>query len=220
MKIAVLGGSFNPIHIGHLTLADEVCVSLGYDKVLFVPTFIPPHKKMSGEVEASRRAQMVKLACSLDERFELETCEIDRGGVSYTFDTITHLEEKYKDVLTDRIGLIMGRDLFSGFHLWQHADLIAEKCTLILAERPYQKEDSAFSNSAVGGYAEYEDSLKKSFDISSDSLFKNAVALENEPLTVSSTNIRMRVAKKMGFQYLVPPGVFKYIVSEKLYEAK
>jgi nicotinate-nucleotide adenylyltransferase len=148
LKVAVFGGTFNPLHIGHAMLADTIVRELGYDKVLFVPAFIPPHKQPKDSVSAEHRAKMVEIACSKDSRFELETCEIDRGGVSYTFDTICSLEKKYQSVLEGKIGLIMGRDLFSGFHLWHNAQLIAEKCTLILAERPYQKEDKKFSPSA------------------------------------------------------------------------
>ena len=99
MKIAVLGGSFNPIHVGHLVLADEVCSTLGYDRVLFIPAFVPPHKEMTGGFSARDRLEMTRLACEGDERFETESCEIDRGGVSYTYDTICYLEEKYSSEL-------------------------------------------------------------------------------------------------------------------------
>lgn len=215
MKIAVLGGSFNPIHAGHMMLADDVCTSLGYDKVLFVPAFIPPHKQPKDSVSAEHRAKMVEIACSKDSRFELETCEIDRGGVSYTFDTICSLEKKYQSVLEGKIGLIMGRDLFSGFHLWHNAQLIAEKCTLILAERPYQKEDKKFSPSAKGEYAKLNSS--EFFDIKSEPLFANAVILKNEAVSISSSNIRKRAADGSGIKYLVPDGVFEYIFENGLY---
>ena len=121
MKVAVLGGSFNPVHIGHLALADEICVSLGYDKVLFVPVFSPPHKTMNEALPPEKRTEMVELACQDDPRFKMEPCEIQRGGVSYTYDTICFIEEKYKP---EKIGLVIGRDLFSTFHLWKNAALL------------------------------------------------------------------------------------------------
>lgn len=215
MKIAVLGGSFNPIHVGHLMLADDVCSSLGYDKVLFVPVFIPPHKQPKDSVSAEHRVKMVEIACSNDSRFELEPCEIERGGVSYTFDTICHLEKKYESVLEGKIGLIMGRDLFSGFHLWHKADLLAEKCTLILAERPYKKEDEKFSPSAKGEYANLDQT--KEFDVKSEPLFEHAIVLKNEAVSISSSNIRKRAAEGSGIKYLVPDGVFEYIFENGLY---
>lgn len=217
MKIAVLGGSFNPIHIGHLALADEICVSLGYDKVLFVPVFSPPHKNMNGALPPEKRAKMVELACQDDPRFEIEPCEIQRGGISYTYDTVCFIEEKYKP---EKIGLVIGRDLFSTFHLWNNVSLLVEKCELILAERPFQTEDKNFKNKATGKYSQADDCAEKEFRIEDEPLFKNAVFLKNEPLAVSSTSIRFRAANKMAFQYLVPSKVFKYIIDGNLYGSK
>ena len=88
MKIAILGGSFNPIHIGHCMLAESVIKDLGYDKVLFVPTNLPPHKMLNNAPSAQERFNMVKAFCDTNSRFDAESCEIDRGGVSYTFDTL------------------------------------------------------------------------------------------------------------------------------------
>ena len=142
LKIAVLGGSFNPIHIGHLALADEVCISLHYDKVIFVPSLNSPHKEMNCALPAKERLKMVKLACKNDRRFIVEDCEILRGGVSYTYQTLEFLEKKYKNVLSEKLGLILGSDLFSGFHLWKNAEEISEKANLILAKRPKESQET------------------------------------------------------------------------------
>ncbi len=209
MKIAILGGSFNPIHLGHLAVADEVCTSLGYEKVLFVPSFVPPHKQMNNQISAYDRAKMVELACEDDERFELEDCEIQRGGTSWTYDTICFLEKKYSP--KEKIGLIIGTDLFSTFHLWNHAKELSEKCQLILAERPFQNQNKDFQNKALGKYAEFENQKQdKTF-------FKDAIILNNKMLPISSTEIRERVMKKSAFRYLVPSKVFKYIIKGNLY---
>lgn len=207
MKIAVLGGTFNPIHVGHLVLADEVCSVLGYDRVLFVPAFVPPHKEMNGGFSAQDRLEMTRLACLDDDRFEAEACEIDRGGVSYTYDTICHLEEKYSSVLEGKIGLIMGSDLLSGFHLWHRAEELSEKCRLILALRPDSDLHSSSSNKAKGDYA----NLDSNFDPSKEKLFRNAVHVSNPLLDISSTEIRTRIADGRSIRYLVPSSVFKYI---------
>ena len=216
MKIAVLGGTFNPIHTGHLALADEVA-SLGYDRILFVPTGIAPHKEMAFEVGPEVRAAMVDLAVEDDSRFFLEKCEVERGGTSYTWDTICFLEKKYSGVLEGKIGLVIGRDQFATFHLWKNAGELSEKCTIILGDRPVQKEDENFSNKAKGDYAAYSETSGSCFDPKSEPLFKDAVFLSNELLSVSSTEIRARAAGKKPFRYLVPEKVFKYIVDGNIY---
>lgn len=217
MKIAVFGGSFNPIHIGHLALADEVCRSLGYDKVLFVPAFHAPHKESACPVSAEVRAAMVGLAVEDDSRFELELCEIERGGTSYTWDTVCHLEKKYGDLLEGNLGLIIGRDQFASFHLWKNADELSRKCTLILGERPLQLEDDAFKNKATGDYGTFTADVQAEFKIQDEPLFKDALFLKNELLAVSSTSIRSRAARGQAYRYLVPEKVFKYINDGNLY---
>ncbi len=217
MKIAILGGSFNPIHIGHLALADEVCEGLGYDKVLFIPTFKAPHKEARDEVRAEDRLAMVRLACEGDGRFEAESCEIDRGGVSYTWDTVSFLEEKYASVLEGKIGLVMGDDLLPGFHLWKNAEALAQKCQLILARRPMTYESRAHANRPHGVYAEAALASNLDYDSSKDPLFASALRLSNAVIPLSSTDIRTRVGEGGGFKYLVPSSVFRYIKEGRLY---
>ncbi|MCH5291919.1 MAG: nicotinate (nicotinamide) nucleotide adenylyltransferase [Treponema sp.] len=219
MKLAVLGGSFNPIHIGHLALADDVCSSLGYDKVLFVPTGTPVHKEMNGAIPADKRLAMVRAACRGDRRFVAEACEIKRGGLSYTWDTVIFLQEKYRSTLTGKIGLIIGEDLLSEFHLWNHAPDLAQLCTLILARRPSLSKKSeavlAHENRPIGEYGKIDAS--RTFSISDEPLFANAVCIENPFLAISSTDIRARIASGKSWRYLVPPAVFRYIVNGGLY---
>ncbi len=214
MKIAVLGGSFNPIHIGHLALADEVCSSLGYDKILFVPTYNPPHKELNEFVDPYVRLEMVRLACSSDERFEAEGCEIERKGISYTYDTICYLEEKYKGVLDGKIGFIMGDDLLAGFHLWHRAEELSRKCQLILARRPFGEENSSHKNKAKG---QYDSINRKCFDLTQEALFEASLKVDNPSLTISSTDIRYRISSGRSFKYLVSAEVFKYIKDKGLY---
>lgn len=216
MRAAVLGGSFNPLHIGHLALADEVCVELGYDTVFFVPTFSPPHKEMQGALPPEQRLRLVQLACAPDPRFRAESCEIDRGGTSYTYDTVLHLERQYAPCLEAPLGLVLGDDLLPGFHLWYRAAELAARCRLVLARRPFMEEHGA-SNKAVGAYAAASYAENRDFDISAEPLLKDSVRLANPPLPVSSTDIRARIAQGKGFRYLVPEPVFKYIKEGNLY---
>jgi len=209
VKIAVLGGSFNPPHVAHLILADAVCKELGYDKILFIPTFLPPHKEMSGAASAKDRLAMVKKLVKHDKRFLAESCEIDRKGLSYTWDTICYLEKKYAGRLTGKIGLIMGDDLAADYGKWNHAAEMAEKCQLILASRPEEKEDEKFCNKPVGAYAEKTPETHISH-------FPH-VKVANPQIILSSTDIRSRIGKGLSWRYLVSDDVFYYIVKRKLY---
>ncbi len=195
MKIAVLGGTFNPIHIGHLTLAQEAILSLGYERVIFVPAYISPFKQFEYDTTAEQRCDMVSLALQTDNRFDLELCEIQREGVSYTFETIDFLNKKYSKELQQeniplfkKIGLILGSDLVEGFKRWKEADRLASNTSIILAER---------GNPTL---FEYEH-----------------IKLNNALLPVSSTAIRQNIQAGKSWQYLVTPEVYSYINKGNLY---
>lgn len=213
MKIAMLGGSFNPIHIGHLILADSVCKSLGYDKILFVPTANPPHKELSCDVATSDRFEMTRLAVSGDERFEAEGCEIERGGVSYTYDTICFLEQKYASVLTGKIGLVMGEDLIADYDKWYRAPELAQKTDLILAVRPKDSELKAeFQNSPTEKYGK-----KPMQGVNRENFPFPHKIVENPRIELSSSEIRQKIAEDGAWRYLVSERVFEYIIERNLY---
>lgn len=194
MRLAMLGGSFNPIHIGHLLLADEVCHRLGYDKVLFVPVNLPPHKELAGGATSQQRLEMVRLAIAGNRRFEVDTCELERGGISYTYDTISCLKEKYAGQLEGRIGLIMGDDLVDGFEEWGHYQELPELADIILARRIC-----------------WDGTVRKEFPY-------RHLELDNGILPVSSSQIR-RAGNGGGgsWRYLVPESVYCYIIQGNLY---
>jgi len=224
MKIAVLGGSFNPVHIGHLSLADAVCNELGYDKVLFIPTATPPHKKLCADfANAEDRFNMLKEAIADDERFIADRCELDRGGVSYTYDTLLELYERYKDELVGKIGFIMGSDLIAGFHLWHNAEQIARIADLILASRQTgvlnaaKEHTSVEENTPIGDYGKYANLSDEEKEAIRQNFSYPHILLSTPLLPVSSTDIRIGVAKKGCFRYLVPNGVYWYIIKNKLY---
>ena len=213
MKIAVLGGSFNPIHIGHLILADSVCQALGYEKILFVPTAIPPHKEMASAVSAQERLEMVRLAIHGDSRFEAESCEIDRGGVSYSWDTVCFLEQKYASVLTGKIGLIFGEDLVADYDKWYKAEELAQKADLILACRPKDMElKKEFQNSPSGAFGKNPMS-----GVGRENFPYPHKIVENPRIDVSSSEIRQKIAEDGAWRYLVSPPVFEYIMKRNLY---
>ena len=215
MKIAIFGGTFNPVHTGHMLLADSVCKILGYDKVLFVPSFLPPHKFVTQFISVEDRLQMLRLACEDDSRFEVESCEIDRGGISYTWDTVCCIEEKYAkggcgtQILNGKLGLIIGQDLSAEFGKWKNAAQLAEKTDLILAHRP--KEDNLPQNnrgSFTGTFASEE--MLNSFP------YPHKI-IDNPLFSVSSTEIRKKIEKNEDFSGLVPEKVYCYIKQRKLY---
>lgn len=215
MKIAILGGSFNPIHIGHLMLADSVIKELGYDKVIFVPTFIPPHKVINEYIDPVHRFNMVKNACCNNDNFLVSDCEIKREGYSYTYDTVCYLYEKYKNCLTDKIGLIMGQEVANEFEKWHEYKLLSEKVKIIIAKRSNsdcKTEYKNFQNEASNSYKgnNYDESVLSNFKY-------DHVVLDNPILPISSTEVRARIKLHKAWQYLVPKEVFLYIKSNKLY---
>ena len=130
MKIGILGGTFNPPHVGHLILAQEVTDVLGLDKVFFIPTNISPHKK--SEPNASSRFNMVELAVSGNSSFEVLDLELKRGGVSYTIDTIRQLKQENPN---DEFYLIMGSDLANEFSSWKNCREIKKEVKIAVVDR-------------------------------------------------------------------------------------
>ena len=216
MKIALLGGSFNPIHIGHLILADSVCCSLGYDKIVFVPTFRPPHKEMAAAISSEDRLAMVQAAVAGDSRFAVDSCEIDRGGISYTWDTVCFLEEKFADVLTGKLGVIFGEDLVPDYDKWERSRELAERADLILACRPAERVlDPRFCNAPTGKYG--KNPMK---DVDRMNFPYPHKIVENPLVSISSTDIRRKIAMNGSWRYLVSEGVFQYIKKGCLYGYK
>jgi len=136
MKIALLGGTFNPVHNGHLLLGKIVKDKFNYDKIVFVPSYIPAHKEVSGAIKAEERLHMLKLAIEDLEWADYSDCEILRKGISYTFDTLRYMKEYYD--LSEKPGLIIGDDLAESFHSWRNPQIILELADLIVAHRLYE----------------------------------------------------------------------------------
>ncbi|MFH0924296.1 MAG: nicotinate-nucleotide adenylyltransferase [bacterium] len=134
MSIAIYGGTFNPIHYGHLIVADEVRQAFQLDKIIFVPSAIPPHKKYEAIIDPQHRYNMTHLAIASNSHFVASTVELDRGGKSYSIDTIKELKKEYKD--EKDFFFIMGADAFLEISTWKAADKILELCRFIIVSRP------------------------------------------------------------------------------------
>lgn len=188
MKIAVFGGSFNPVHYGHLALAELVQQKLDYDLVIFVPTNKSPLKEAPGGASPEDRLDMLMAALSGNPHFIVDDCEIRRGGLSYTIDTLTDIEHRYQS--EHKLGLIIGDDHLASFHRWKNPELIAKKAELLVASRNYAQ------------IAEFPYPYR---------------AIENPQWFVSSSQIRQRVSISADWTHLVPPQVAAIIKDRGLY---
>ena len=120
-KIAIYGGSFNPIHLGHLLTGYDVIEKLGYDYVLYIPANIPVHKDFKDGIDSKLRLKMVQLAINQYDKFGVSDIEIKRGGLTYTYDTVLELQKRYG--FKEKLGIVFGDDLLSGLHTWKNNTL-------------------------------------------------------------------------------------------------
>ena len=192
MKIAILGGTFDPPHLGHLILADTVITNCNYDKVIFIPAKIPPHKNISGEASNEDRLNMLKLSIENDERFLLDEYELNNDGVSYTINTLNYLYKNYD--IEGKIGLIIGADLIKDFDKWREPKKIAEISNITVVNREDDKNL-------------YKENIDK----------YNINVIMAPRIDISSSLIRNRIKEKKGFRYFVKDKVYDYIVSKNLY---
>lgn len=197
-KIGVFGGTFNPIHKGHLHLAEGYCNALELDKVLFVPTCIPPHKEVDDLLPASNRLEMCALATQDLLKMAVSDVEIRRGGKSYTVDTLRELAQMYPD---DRLYFLMGADMFLTIEEWNGFDEIARTAVLCTASRhegelPSLKEHARKLEQKYGAVCHIE-----------------AIPV----LDISSTQVRDALADGGDVHALVPDAVRDYIYQNGLY---
>lgn len=188
MKLALLGGTFNPLHNGHINLANLIRREFFYDKILFVPSYIPAHKELSGDVPADERLHMLKLSLESLDWAIYSDCEIQRKGVSYTVDTLEYVKEQYD--IEGKPGLVIGDDLATGFKSWRNTNRILELADLIVAHRLYTEE------------------------VSLDFPHKYA---HNEIFTMSSTEIRDKLLSREDIDSVIPAPAARYIIEKGLY---
>ena len=197
MRIGILGGTFNPPHLGHLVCAQEAYIQLSLDRVMLVPARIPPHKSVEDEPGAVHRLEMCRLAIRGDEeRFEVCELEIGREGPSYTVDTLEQLHSRMPD---SELHLILGADIAAGLREWHRPDRVLSLATVAVAERPgTPREQVARALSAVPG-----GERGRFFDM--------------PEIGISSTMLRERARTGESTRYLVPEAVRGYIDQHRLY---
>ncbi len=199
-RIGIIGGSFDPLHLGHLIIAQDAVEHLGLSEVVFIPAAIPPHKQQREQVVAEHRLAMLRLALEADTRFSVSDIEIRRGGVSYSVETIRGLKESRPEA---EWVLIVGSDTLVDLHNWYKIDEVLDLCEVATFLRPGENNLEEIAGKVL--VAEHH--RKR--------LIENIV--ETHLVEISSTEIRMRVAEGRSIRYLVPAEVELYILEHGLY---
>jgi nicotinate-nucleotide adenylyltransferase len=215
-RIGIMGGTFNPVHYGHLAAAEEVRQRLSLDPVLFVPAFIPPHKQEKQRPTAAERREMVQLAIADNPHFDLSDVELERGGTSYTIDTVKSLRSSRSGSL---LFFITGLDSFLDIRTWHQWDQLLGLCSFVVLSRPgyrfsalakldflkqYEEELLSLDGRAIG---------QSRIQTSGYDLYLQLIP----QFDISATNIRTRVREGRSIKYLLPEVVEHYIIKKELY---
>lgn len=196
VKVGLFGGTFDPIHIGHLLLAEHACEALAFDTVWFMPAADPPHKSRQPLATGVQRLEMIRLAIEGNALFHVTDIEMERGGVSYTIDTIEELQRRFPD---HAFSFLMGADMVNYLPKWHRIDELAERINFVGVGRP--------------GTILQLDHLPAHI--------RDQVTMLEVPLfELSSTTIRERVSEDKSIRYRVPDRVHEFIQRNDLYESK
>ena len=195
-KIGIIGGTFNPIHLGHLIIAEKCLEALNLDKILFMPSGNPPHKKnvLNGEI----RGDMIKLAINGNQNFEYSDFELKRTGIIYTADTLSLMKQQNKDY---ELYFILGADSLLQMESWHEPSEIFKLCTVVVTDRDFNRET-------------VRDKIK-SFENKYDA---NIIYVVTPYIDISSSEIRELVNSGKSIKYLVPVDVENYINKNNLYK--
>lgn len=198
MRIGILGGTFNPPHLGHLICGQEAHLQLGLDRVLLIPARIPPHKAIEDEPGPEHRLELCRRAVAGDLRFAVEDLELRRDGPSYTVDTLSELHSRQPE---NELLLIVGGDIAAGLPDWHQAERVLSLAGLAVAARRGTSREQVYSalHRLRGG--------------------ERAHFFDMPRIGVSSTMVRRRVRRGQPIRYLVPDEVVRYIDRHELYKA-
>ena len=198
MKIGLIGGTFDPIHNGHLIIGEYARTALNLDKVIFIPVGIAPHKDNNKITDSAIRVNMINLAIESNPYFAQSFIEVNKHKVAYTIETITSLIDEYPE---DELYFIMGGDSIFEIESWKDSKVLMKLCKFIVLNRGYEAKDNI---------------VKKAKELKS--LYGMKVQVISSPIIeISSTEIRDRIHKNLSIKYLVPESLEDYIKKENIY---
>ncbi|MCE7794178.1 nicotinate-nucleotide adenylyltransferase [Salipaludibacillus sp. CUR1] len=189
-KVGLLGGTFDPPHLGHLIMAEEARLKKKLDEIWWMPNHIPPHKKLASGISEQDRIKLVAKAAELHPAYRLCTLEMERSGPSYTVDTVRLLQKEYSN---KQFYFIMGGDSLNNFHKWYKYDQLKEMIPFIVISRP-------------------------GFLISDADAPSRMTVLDDVSVELSSTYIRKSLKEGAINRFVLPEGVYEYIKENHLYE--
>lgn len=200
-RIGVMGGTFDPVHYGHLVIAEEVRATLHLSEVVFIPAGQPPHKTGHSITETQHRVAMLELALASNPHFRISLMEIERTGPSYTVDTLRTLREHVG--MDMALFFIIGWDSLEELHTWYRAsDILTLVTKLVAVRRPGYEED-----------AEYNKVLEQRLP----GILQHLLVVQAPQLEISATELRQRVAEGRPIKYQTPEAVETYIKENRLY---
>jgi nicotinate-nucleotide adenylyltransferase len=203
-KIGIMGGTFNPIHYGHLVTAEEALIQFHLERVIFIPTGQPPHKTTGKIASPEDRYLMTVMATASNREFYVSRIEIDKKGKSYTIDTLRELKKIYGN--NSELFFITGADAILEILTWKDTGEIITLCKFIAATRP--------------GYniSKMEDLKKRLFNEKVEMAEQCLFIMEIPALAISSTDIRNRIKSNRPIKYLLPESVSSYLLKNELYK--
>jgi nicotinate-nucleotide adenylyltransferase len=220
MKLGLLGGSFNPIHNGHLAIASQVCEKLHVDRILFIPIGEPPHKRDGSLASARDRYEMVRLAIAGTPSFDISEIEVQRTGKSYSIDTIRELRRQLGS--STELYFLIGLDAFLDFPSWKEPRALLKACRFVVISRPGQSFQSLPKLSMLQrldshALAQLDAGGLTRLDIAIPSC-PGIICLPLPPCLISASDIRQRIQRKAPLANVLPPSVESYILQHRLYQ--
>lgn len=220
-KIGILGGSFDPVHMGHLGLAQETYDKFGLDQILFIPVFQSPHKSRSPSVSTIHRMEMLRLALKDNADFSISDVEVCRQELSYTLDTLNHIKMK---IPNSELFLIVGQDNLLELDLWKDSRKIMRKYHILVASRPglksFSPEDRVlglFNGNSPYRAGKIANGMREFFHRETES---RLIIYQISPRDISSSAIRKKLAQGEASKNMLPPEVEAYIIEHQIYQAK
>ena len=208
MRLGIFGGSFDPVHYGHLILAEQCLEQARLDRILFMPAAVSPLKSDGPIANDKQRAEMLSLALAGHPHFEITTIELERGGTSYTVNSLNELNSKCAD---DELFLLMGEDSLDSFGQWKEPNEICSLATPLVVRRPGAKnvnDSPAVDLTPLKAYM--DDNQWEAVQ---------QLSIQSRWIDISGTEIRHRVGEEKSIRFLLPRAVEKFIETGKIYQS-